>query len=237
MHFKQKEILVLVLLIVALLVLNYDWLDNVLTDFLEDSDKAHIDRIIDGDTIESNGTSIRLLGINAPERGEYFYEEARKFLEDSILNQTANLKYGKEKYDKYHRILAYVFLNGKNINIELVENGYANYYFYDGKDEYSDALFGAWETCMENKINLCESSTSVCSSCIYVYINRVINNCGFSCDLNGWEIKTEGREKFVFNSTLVPGGEVGFSLDLSNSGGGLFLRDEEGKLVGWNIAL
>ena len=106
---KQKNVLVLALLIIALLAVNYNWIDDTLTGFLDTSESIHVDRIIDGDTIKSNKTSIRLLGINAPERWEYFYEEAKEFLENEILNQTVNLKYGKEKYDKYDRILAYVF--------------------------------------------------------------------------------------------------------------------------------
>ena len=230
---KQRDVLALTFFVIALIVLNYGWLDDVLNNFLTGSETVHIDRIIDGDTVESNSTSIRLLGINAPERGEYLYDGAKEFLEDKILNQTVYLKYGKERYDKYNRILAYIFLNNTNINIKLVENGYANYYFYGGKDEYSNELLGAWETCMENKINLCEPSNSVCFSCISININTIINNCNFECDINGWEIKGEGRNKFIFNKTLSSNQETDFELDLADSGGSLFLRDEEGLLVFW----
>ena len=230
---KRRNVLVLVMLILLLLVLNYDWLDNALNNFLNSYEPAFVDRVIDGDTIESNKTSIRLLGINSPERREFYYDEARDFLESMIFNQTVYLKYGKEKYDKYNRILAYIFLNNTNINIKMVENGYANYYFYEGKDEYSEELIGAWENCMEKEINLCKPSESVCASCISVYINRITNNCGFSCDLNDWIIKGEGRDKFVFNESLVPGQEAYFDLDLTNSGGSLFLRDDKGCLVAW----
>jgi len=231
---KQRDVLALTFFVIALIVLNYGWLDDVLNNFLTGSETVHIDRIIDGDTVESNSTSIRLLGINAPERGEYLYDGAKEFLEDKILNQTVYLKYGKERYDKYNRILAYIFLNNTNINIKLVENGYANYYFYGGKDEYSNELLGAWEICLNNNVNLCEKSNDVCVACIDIKnSNTITNNCNFECDINEWEIKGEGRNKFIFNKSLGSNQETFFGLDLSDSGGSLFLRDGKGLLVKW----
>jgi len=231
---KQKDVLVLALLIIALIAINYGWIDNTLDNFLNTYEQVHVDRIIDGDTIKSNETSIRLLGINSPERGEYFYEEAKKFLEELILNQTVNLYYGKDRYDKYNRTLAYVFLNNTNINLKLVENGFANYYFYGGKDRYSGALLDAWQVCLDNNINLCEKSSDKCAQCVKIKSSdSIINNCGFSCNINNWIIKEEGRNKFTFNKTLNPNQETGFELDLTDTSGGLFLKDAAGGLVEW----
>jgi len=231
---KQKDVLVLALLIIALVAVNYSWLDDALDNFLNTSEQVHVDRIIDGDTIESNKTSIRLLGINSPERKEYFYEEAKDFLEELILNQTVYLKYGKEKYDKYGRTLAYIFLNNTNINIKLVENGYANYYFYGGKDEYSNALEKAWEDCIDKNINLCEKSEDICEECVDIKnSNTIINTCSFSCDISDWKIKVEGRENIIFSEVLESQEEISFELELTETGDTLFLRDDAGKLVVW----
>ena len=42
-------------------------------------------RVIDGDTLElANGKRIRLLGIDAPEKGQFFYEEARERLKELV---------------------------------------------------------------------------------------------------------------------------------------------------------
>jgi len=39
---------------------------------------AYVSKVIDGDTIKlKNGETIRYIGINAPERDEYLYEEAK----------------------------------------------------------------------------------------------------------------------------------------------------------------
>ena len=231
---KQKDVLVLALLIIALVAINYNWLDNALNNFLNTSEQVHVDRIIDGDTIESNKTSIRLLGINTPERGELYYEEAKEFLEQEILNKTVNLKYGKEMYDKYQRVLAYIFLDNTNINLKIIENGLANIYFPSGKDQYYNQFKQAWEDCIDNQINLCELSPHVCAQCISINTNSIINNCSFECDITNWRIKTEGRDNIIFSEEILESGEeTNFELNLTASGDTLFLRDDEGKLVVW----
>jgi len=231
---KQKDVLILTLLIIALVAVNYGWIDDALSNFLNTSEQVHVDRIIDGDTIESNSTSIRLLGINSPERGEYFYEEAGEFLEQEILNQTVYLKYGKERYDKYQRVLAYVFLENININLRLVENGYANYYFPSGKDQYYNQFIEAWENCIDKNINLCKASQHICAQCISINKNNIINNCNFQCNISNWKIKAEGRKTFVFSDEILLGGEeVSFELELTDTGDTIFLRDDAGCLVAW----
>ena len=235
--FMHRDVKILVVLIILLLALNYPILDDLLNKLLNTRQEVHVDRIIDGDTIESNRTSIRLLGINAPERGEFLYQESKDFLDNELLDQEATLEFIGDRYDKYRRLLAYVSKNNTNINIKMVENGFANYYFYSGKDKYSDDLLDAWKTCIKNQINLCEPSDDMCASCININdINSIINTCSFSCDITGWQVRGEGREKFIFSEQIIsPGSSLNFALDLSNTGNSLFLRDEEGKLVEWKI--
>ena len=219
---KKRDIKILFFLLIFLLIINYPFLDRALKNFLDDTEVVHVDRIIDGDTIESNKTSIRLLGINTPERGEFLYQEAKDFLSSLILNQNVTLEFTKERTDKYNRTLAYIWLNNTNINVAMVKNGFATYYFYDGRDKYSGDLEQAWTDCLKNETNLCEPSTETCavSKCIeiipYLYISNV---CPYSCNINGWTIKGEGREKFVFNqSSLAPGATTGFSLVMFSHG-------------------
>ena len=202
---KQKEILLLAFLIFLFLFINYPFLDRTLENFLIDYEVVKVERVIDGDTLVANGENIRLLGINSPERGELYYQEAKSFLEELSLNKTARLEFGKEKEDKYQRTLAYIFIDGENINLKLVENGFANFYFPTGKDRYYNAFEEAWELCIENNKNLCEKSEERCASCVELkefdyQIQEVsfYNKCDFECDLTGWEIKHEGRKKFIF---------------------------------------
>jgi len=150
-----------------------------------------------------------------------------------LLNKSVELEFGKEKRDKYNRTLAYVFLNDENVNAKMIEKGFANYYFYSGQEVYGNDLVKAWEICLDNRINLCESSDNLCKSCISINTNIIINNCQFSCDITNWTIKNEGREKIIFNQTLNRNAAAEFNLDLSNSGGTIFLWDNQHGLVLW----
>lgn len=255
---RKKEALILIILILLLFAINYRFIDNSLTNFLEESEIIIVKDVIDGDTIKSNETSIRLLGINSPEKGEKYYEEAKEYLEKKILNKTVYLKYGKEKYDRYHRILAYVFLGNENINLELVEKGFANFYFPSGKDNYYLEFKKAWEECIENNINLCEKSKNKCAECIelneFNYKEEIIilkNTCSFDCDLSNWEISDEGRKRFRFSKFILRSqgyvelfvGEGEDDNDTlfwreeryvwTKTGDTLFLRDDDFRLVLW----
>jgi len=101
------------------------------------ADEFKVARVTDGDTIKIRGTSggmtIRLVGIDAPEPshkkrepGQPFSQQATKYLAGLVLNKTISLKeYGK---DRYGRTLAEVYLEGRNINIEMVKAGSAEVY-------------------------------------------------------------------------------------------------------------
>jgi len=250
----KKNVVVLIILIVLLFVINYSFLDSLLVDFFDEGEFVVVERVIDGDTVVVEGISVRLLGINSPEKGEQYYDEAREFLEEAVINKKVMLKFGKEKKDLYNRTLAYVFVGGKNINLELVRRGFANFYFPSGKDVYYEDFKEAWEECVEN---LCEMSENDCIELgEFDYKEEVVvfrNDCEFDCDLTGWEIKDEGRKKFVFPRFVLEEGEsvrvIVSGNNTSNnrnelfwirndyvwtdSGDTLFLRDGEGKLVLW----
>jgi endonuclease YncB( thermonuclease family) len=127
MRSKKKEVFLLVGLIVLLFIVNYPFLNSLIENFFVEREKVEVLRVVDGDTIVTSEGNVRLLGINSPEKGEYLYGESKNFLESLILNESVYLEFGKDKTDKYGRILAYVFLNGKNVNMESVKEGYSNY--------------------------------------------------------------------------------------------------------------
>lgn len=249
MKSKTKQIILLISLIILLFVINYSWMDILLIKNFENINREDftVKRIIDGDTIVvGEDLTVRLLGINSPERGEEYYQEAKEFLEMIILNKTVFIEFfGK---DKYNRELGYVFLDRKNINLELVDEGYANFYFPKGKDRYHNKFIKNWEHCLINNQNLCEMSKNKCNNCIelkkFDYENQEIifyNKCNLDCDLNDWTIKDEGRKKFVFqNFILKSKDEIKITAEdfkknyvWTSTGDTLFLRDNKGKLVLW----
>ena len=107
---------------------------------------------------------------------------------------------------------------------------------------FKDEIFSFYSRCysyikeilIDKNINLCEKSENICAECIEILdSNTIINTCGFECDVNGWRIKTEGRDNIIFSEVLESEEEFGFELELTPEGDTLFLRDDEGKLVVW----
>jgi|GEM_PF-5371062 len=83
--------------------------------------------VIDGDTIkcEIDGKveKIRLIGVNAPERGEPGYREAKAYVMARCLDEELRLHFDKAKRDKYGRLLAYIFAPGSKPGKEIFING------------------------------------------------------------------------------------------------------------------
>ena len=255
---KKREIILLIVLIFLFIFVNYNFIDSSLKNFVKDSDVKFVERVIDGDTIVvSNNTHIRLLGINTPEKNELYDIEAMNSLIEMVSNKTVTLEYGKERTDLYGRTLAYVILDGKNINAEQVRRGLANTFIYNN-DEYTSSLNEAWSECLTNGINLCEKSNNRCAECIELKDLNLktqkatfYNNCSFDCDLTKWNIKDEGRKNFFFGNfilgsdkevNVIVGNESdngnnlfwkGYDYVWTSTGDTLFLRDENGKLVLW----
>jgi micrococcal nuclease len=116
-------------------------------------------RVLDGDTIElENGDRIRLLGIDAPEIGEPFSQEAKLALEDMLLGRLVKIeKDAAWNKDKYGRLLRYVFLDDKLINCEMVRLGLAEN-LADKTSKYYDCFLEAEEEAREKKLGLWSSS-------------------------------------------------------------------------------
>lgn len=96
---------------------------------------AKVVRVIDGDTIEVllNGKQeeIRMLLIDTPETKhpqkpvEKFGAEASQFATETLKNKTVGIQVGKERIDKYGRILAYVWVGNKTYQEMVLEKGLA----------------------------------------------------------------------------------------------------------------
>lgn len=93
-------------------------------------------KIFDGDTIKAAGLdlifTIRLVGIDSPEIGfngqktQAFAQKSKEYLINLLNNKMIMLKsYGT---GGYNRQLAEVFIDDKNINIEMIRAGLAEVY-------------------------------------------------------------------------------------------------------------
>jgi len=82
-------------------------------------------RVLDGDTIQiSDGRTVRLLGVDTPEKGEQWAKEARLWLVEQSLGREVTLEECAEK-DKYGRTLALLDSSGRKLNLELADAGLA----------------------------------------------------------------------------------------------------------------
>jgi len=78
-------------------------------------DTAMVRTVEDGDTLELfNGRRVRLIGINAPDRGERGYDEAKQRLSDEVIKERTWLEYDRYQDDQNGRILAWVWLGCTN---------------------------------------------------------------------------------------------------------------------------
>jgi micrococcal nuclease len=91
--------------------------------------EAKVTRVIDGDTIElESGVKIRYLLVDTPEVSggvECFGENAKQYNSDLVLNKTVQISYDEQCTDNFGRSLAYVSVDGQEVNSLLVQKGYA----------------------------------------------------------------------------------------------------------------
>ncbi len=115
--------------------------------------QATVTKVIDGDTFQiDNGQTVRLLGIDAPNKGEKDYQKAKEYLKDLIENEEIKLEYDYYQDDKFGRILAYAFEKCKTtlgcrhgermINWVMLKKGLAKILTYEDrrKLKYEDLL-------------------------------------------------------------------------------------------------
>ena len=74
--------------------------------------------------LDSKETSIRLEGIDAPELGQPSGKAAKQALSALVFGQVATIK-PLEKPDRYGRTLARVFVDGTDVNLEMIRQGMA----------------------------------------------------------------------------------------------------------------
>ncbi len=96
---------------------------------------AKVTRVIDGDTIEVNlrgeSEDVRYIGIDTPETVkpgtpvQCFGPEASERNHELVEGRTVRLEFDRERRDVYGRLLAYVFVDTRFINAELVRDGFA----------------------------------------------------------------------------------------------------------------
>ncbi|MBI2542739.1 MAG: thermonuclease family protein [Candidatus Aenigmarchaeota archaeon] len=210
---------------------------------------VNVTQVFDGDTIEiETGEKVRLLGINTPEKSEAHYQEAKDRLSELVGGRQVKLERTNEDKDKYGRLLRYVFVGDDNINVIMLDEGYATLYVFT-PDKYYSELKNAEMEARESVRGLWSVRNEICIEVVNFNYNAVGNDnenlndeyvifrniCKSDVNMVGWIAKDEGTNIYTFKNFTVKEGS-GFTLF---SGKGTDSNDElywSSRLAVWNNA-
>ena len=125
-----------------------------------------VTRVVDGDTVElASGRRVRYIGIDAPELrvkvGDRWRWAPQPMAEAAwaknralVEGRRVRLEYDRELCDRYHRQLAYLFVDGRFVNRELVEAGLAVVKMYPPNDKHQQELLAAQASARERRVGV-----------------------------------------------------------------------------------
>ncbi len=124
--------------------------------------------VIDGDTFTIKSDNeirrVRLMGVDAPEKGKCLSQEAKDKLSQLVLGKDVTLK--DQFSDPYGRIMANVFVNNLYINKEMLLAGLGRMDYYENprREELKNAYSEARTKKLGLFSNICISTTPPKSS-------------------------------------------------------------------------
>ncbi len=125
-----------------------------------DADTATLESVVDGDTIrvrlpDGSIEKVRLIGIDTPEIGECFADEATAALTALLDGGTLTMSTDVSDRDRYGRLLRYLWLDdGTFVNAVLVEHGFALARDYPPDSAYAAELAAAGQRAKERGLGL-----------------------------------------------------------------------------------
>ena len=190
-------------------------------------ERARVKKVIDGDTILlEDGRKVRLLSINAPERGQRYYEDAKAFLKGMVEGKMVVLERDVAGKDEYGRALRYVYINSTFINLEMVKKGLAIAYIIEPNTKYKKIFIEAERYAIKNKLGMWSTHNfSSCRDCIkikYFHFDARGNDCKnandeyvvfenickMDCDLTNWSVQDESNNIYIFKNYTLRSGKT-----------------------------
>jgi micrococcal nuclease len=152
-----KLILTISLLLILFPLTSHALLINCTINRVLDGDTFHCipNTTINGVKFHKDGTiSVRLRGVDAPEKRQPSGMDAQESLKELIGRKTVKLDI--KDIDRYGRVSAYVFVGSLNVNLEQIKRGLAWAYteyldrpyaseFYDTEKQARKQRLGLWK--------------------------------------------------------------------------------------------
>jgi endonuclease YncB( thermonuclease family) len=91
----------------------------------------------------SDADRVRLLRVDTPERGQPGYREATQALTTMLADREVYMAFeapGMPERGRYGRVLAYVYADGMNVNVEMVRQGWSEFWTKYGAGRLADAF-------------------------------------------------------------------------------------------------
>ncbi len=132
--------------------------------------EAKVIEVVDAATIivsyNGHSSSCLYIGVSAPESENPLSStslEARKFNKSLVEGKNVRLEFDEQKYDKYGRLLAYVYCDDVFVNAEVIRQGYGSVmiispntrhaeYFLKLETEAREARRGLWAGAVVAKV-------------------------------------------------------------------------------------
>ncbi len=129
-----------------------------------------VSRVSDGDTLQvltpdQTKLTVRLYGLDAPETvkadyrtgrikkpGQPYGDEAWKYLENMVLGKQVTVEI--LNIDRYRRMVCVIWLDGRNINLEMVAAGYAEAYPEYLRPPYRQAFLDAEKSAKTSRLDI-----------------------------------------------------------------------------------
>jgi endonuclease YncB( thermonuclease family) len=120
-----------------------------------------VDRVIDGDTIVVNYRDggqdrVRLIGVDTPEEGDCWADDATSWLRDRVDGRPVALEPEGPRFteDRWGRVLAHVWHADQLVAAELVRRGHGVEYLYDVPSRHRARILDAEDKAQADRMGV-----------------------------------------------------------------------------------
>jgi micrococcal nuclease len=177
--------------------------------------------VIDGDTIElCNGERVRYLGIDAPESNMPYHAEALAYNQNLVMGKKVRLEYDVQKRDAFGRLLAYVWLEDRMVNREILLAGLAILYTLPPNVKYAEIFFEDMKTAQSTFMGIWAELKDRVKISFVNYdaegddrsnLNgewvEIRNGTTLDLDMTGFILTDDSQHEFVFPAFILGAGK------------------------------